>query len=232
MTEYRGQGHLTVTTAYDSQKIYIKIADNGPGITAENLYRIFDPFFTTKEKGTGLGLSLSYGIMKEHAGEISVASTLGQGTTFTIELPIVAEVTLAQNTTPKPSAPPALSPKTVLVVDDEQPVLDLLRLYLQRLGHQPKVTHSGEEALQKIDRQEYDLIICDLRMSGLDGRQVYQHVKNKYPELLSRLIFVTGDTLHETTHKFLAECGCPVLIKPFLFEEFAQVFYQGLQRAG
>jgi two-component system, NtrC family, sensor kinase len=232
MTEYRGQGHLTVTTAYDSQKIYIQIADNGPGIAAENLYRIFDPFFTTKEKGTGLGLSLSYGIMKEHAGGISVASTLGQGTTFTIELPIVAEVTLVQDTTPNSSAPPALSPKTVLVVDDEQPVLDLLSLYLQRLGHQPEVTHSGEEALQKIDRQAYDLIICDLRMPGLDGRQVYQYVKNKYPELLSRLIFVTGDTLHETTHKFLKECGCPVLIKPFLFEEFAQVFYQGLQRAG
>ncbi len=86
--------------------------------------------------------------------------------------------------------------------------------------------------MQKIDRQAYDLIICDLRMPGLDGRQLYQYVKNKYPELLSRLIFVTGDTLHETTHKFLKECGCPVLIKPFLFEEFAQVFYQGLQRAG
>ena len=232
MTEHRGQGHLTVTTAYDSQKIYIKIADNGPGIATENLSRIFDPFFTTKEKGTGLGLSLSYGIMKEHAGGISVASTLGQGTTFTIELPIVTEVTLVQDTTPHPSVPPALSPKTVLVVDDEEPVLDLLRLYLQRLGHQPEVAHSGEEALLKIDRQEYDLIICDVRMPGVDGHQVYQYVKNKYPELLSRLIFVTGDTLHETTHKFLEECGCPVLIKPFLLAEFAQVFYQGLQRAG
>jgi two-component system NtrC family sensor kinase len=232
MTEYRGQGHLTVTTAYDSQKISITIADNGPGIAAENLSRIFDPFFTTREKGTGLGLSLSYGIIKEHAGDIRVASTLEQGTTFTIELPIISEVAPLQEPTPNPSPPPALSPKTVLVIDDEQPIIDLLRLYLQRLGHQAEVVHSGDEALQKIACQEYDLIMCDLRMPGIDGRQIYQYVKNTYPELLSRLIFVTGDTLHETSHKFLEECGCPVLIKPFLFEEFAQTFYQGLQRAG
>jgi CheY-like chemotaxis protein len=232
MVEYRGQGHLTVSTAYDRQKIAIKIADNGPGIADETLYRIFDPFFTTKEKGTGLGLSLSYGIMKEHGGEISVASALGQGTTFTIELPIVAEVTSVQEAPPTPAASPALVPKTVLVVDDEQPVLDLLMLYLHRLGHQAEVAHSGEAALQKIERQEYDQIICDLRMPGVDGRQVYEYVKNKHPELLSRLIFCTGDTLQETTRKFLDECGCPLLTKPFLFEEFAQVLSQGLQRTG
>jgi two-component system NtrC family sensor kinase len=230
MVEYRGQGHLTVTTACDSQKIYIHITDNGPGIADETLYRIFDPFFTTRENSTGLGLSLSYGIIKEHGGEISVASALGQGTTFTIALPIVAKVTTVQEI-PLPTLP-VLSPKTVLVIDDEQPILDLLMLYLHRLGHQPEVAHSGEEALQKIARQDYDLIICDLRLPGGDGHYIYHALKNKHPELLSRLIFCTGGTLHETSYTLLEECSGLFLTKPFVFEEFAQVCAQGLQRAG
>jgi signal transduction histidine kinase len=231
IAESRRHGQLTITTAYDSQKIYIKIADNGPGIAAEILHRIFDPFYTTKEKGTGLGLSLSYGIIKEHGGEITVASEPGQGTTFTIELPIVTEVMPARGTTPHPSPPLALLPKTVLIIDDEQPVLNLFALLLQRLGHRPDVTLSGQEALQKIDRQDYDLIFCDLKMPGIDGRQVYEYLQNKHPELIPRLIFSSGDTLNETTHKFLEECGCLLLTKPFSFEEFTRVFYQGLQRA-
>jgi signal transduction histidine kinase len=68
--------------------VWITIADTGPGIAAEHLRRIFDPFFTTKEQGTGLGLSLSYGIIKEHGGEFTVASRPGEGATFTIALPL------------------------------------------------------------------------------------------------------------------------------------------------
>jgi signal transduction histidine kinase len=88
--EHPDKRQVTVTTAYYDNKAWIKIADTGPGIAAEPLRRIFDPFFTTKEQGTGLGLSLSYGIIKEHGGEFTVASLPGKGATFTIALPVVA----------------------------------------------------------------------------------------------------------------------------------------------
>lgn len=90
LSKHAGKRQVTVATAYHDNRVWIKIADTGPGIAAEHLRRIFDPFFTTKEQGTGLGLSLSYGIIKEHGGEFTVASLPGEGATFTIALPIVA----------------------------------------------------------------------------------------------------------------------------------------------
>jgi two-component system NtrC family sensor kinase len=232
MVEREGQGQLMITTAHDSQKIYIHIADNGPGIPPENLHRIFDPFYTTKEKGTGLGLSLSYGIIKEHGGEISVTSIVNQGTTFTIEIPIVAEVRSNGETSASLSSMIALRPKKVLVVDDEQTVLNLFMNLLHSFGHQPDVTRYGQEALQKITSEDYDLIICDMKMPGVDGRGVYHFLQANRPELINRLVFASGDTMNEANRTFLEESGCPFLPKPFLLEEFQRVFYQGLLRGG
>ena len=87
MFEYRRGGRLTVTTRHDDTSVFIKIADTGPGIAAEDCSRIFDPFYTTKEHGTGLGLSLSYSIIEEHGGEIAVVSKPNAKTAFTIQLP-------------------------------------------------------------------------------------------------------------------------------------------------
>jgi len=85
-----GKGILTVKTGHSTTEVKITISDTGCGISPENLSRIFDPFFTTKEegKGTGLGLSTSYGIIKNHHGDIEVESEIGKGTTFIIKLPI------------------------------------------------------------------------------------------------------------------------------------------------
>jgi two-component system, NtrC family, sensor kinase len=232
MVEYQGQGQLMIETAYDSQKIYVKISDNGPGIPSENLHRIFDPFYTTKEKGTGLGLSLSYGIIKEHGGEIAVTSTLEQGTTFTIELPIIAEVRPNGETNARLSSMIVLNSKKVLIIDDERSILNLFMNLLYSLGHQPDVTQHGQEALQKITSQDYDLIICDMKMPGVDGRGVYHFLKNNHPELIDRLVFTSGDTMNEANRTFLEESGCLFLPKPFLLEEFQRVFYQGLLRCG
>lgn len=90
MAEQQGKRQLRLTTAADHARVWIETTDTGPGIAAECLPRIFDPFYTTKEQSAGLGLSLSYGIIKEHGGELTVTSTPGQGTTFTIALPLLA----------------------------------------------------------------------------------------------------------------------------------------------
>ena len=90
MTKAHSKGTLTITTKKRNDTVIISIADDGPGISPENLRRIFDPFFTTKEagKGTGLGLSICHGIVTEHGGQIYARSQLGKGTTFFVELPI------------------------------------------------------------------------------------------------------------------------------------------------
>jgi signal transduction histidine kinase len=93
MLEAHGKGRLVVKTQKAGNVIQATFADNGPGISEENIKRIFDPFFTTKEvgKGTGLGLSICYGIVEAHGGHIYARSKLGEGTTFVVEMPIVSE---------------------------------------------------------------------------------------------------------------------------------------------
>jgi two-component system, cell cycle sensor histidine kinase and response regulator CckA len=118
-----------------------------------------------------------------------------------------------------------------LVIDDEQPILHLFMHLLNSLGHQPDSVLSGQEALQKIERQDYDLIICDTKMPEMDGRQVYQSLKKNHPEYTQRLVFTSGDTMNETNRSFLEESGCLFLPKPFLFDEFRRVFNLALLRA-
>ena len=225
MAQQQGKRQITVTTTDDDTKIYVKITDTGPGIAAKHLSRIFDPFYTTKEKGTGLGLSLSYGLIKEHGGEITVTSTLGEGATFTIVLPILDDT--SPDTAPR-SAPQnaPLPAKKILIVDDEQNLAEMLITILQSLGHQAEATASGLEALKKIDTQDYDAIICDLKMPEMDGRQVYHYLQTRHPALVKRLILSSGDTFSEENQKFLRETRCLFLPKPFLLEELKRVISQ------
>ena len=225
MAQQQGKRQITVTTAYDNATIYVKITDTGPGIAAEHLGRIFDPFYTTKEKGTGLGLSLSYGLIKEHGGEIMVTSTPGEGATFTIVLPILDDA--FPDTAPRstPQNTPLLA-KKILIVDDEPNLAQMLITTLQSLGHQAETTASGWEALKKIDAQDYDAIICDLKMPEMDGRQVYHSMQTRYPALVKRLILSSGDTVSEENQKFLRDTGCLFLPKPFLLEELKRVISQ------
>jgi CheY-like chemotaxis protein/anti-sigma regulatory factor (Ser/Thr protein kinase) len=225
MAQQQDNRQITVTTTYDNAKIYVKIADTGPGIAAEHLGRLFDPFYTTKETGTGLGLSLSYGLIKEHGGEIVVTSTPGEGATFTIVLPILEDAFPDTAPRPAPQAAP-LPAKKMLIVDDEQNLAQMLSTTLKSLGHQAETTASGREALTKIDTQDYDAIICDLKMPEVDGRQVYQYIQTRHPTMIKRLIFSSGDTVSEENQKFLRDTGCLFLPKPFLLDELKRVIAQ------
>jgi CheY-like chemotaxis protein len=121
-----------------------------------------------------------------------------------------------------------MGPQTILVVDDEPALLQLLVDMLHDLGHQADPASSGQEALQKIASQHYDLILCDLKMPQGDGYQLYQHLQNNHPESVNRLIFSTGDMISEAHLKYLEESGRPLLMKPFLQEEVQQVIYQAV----
>jgi len=228
MESHQPKGWIKVTSGVNRGNVRITIQDNGPGIAPENLSKIFDPFFTTKEvgKGTGLGLSLCYGIIKEHGGTITPRSRPGEGATFIIELPIAYAVEEKSTTeirqAPKrePINPQEGAGKKVLVIDDEEPILQMVRETLTRRGYQVDIAADGETGLRHMDRNQYDVTLCDWKMPGLNGQQVYERVRSKHPAQSERMIFITGDMVNEKTCKFLEDQKRICLAKPFTFDEF------------
>jgi PAS domain S-box-containing protein len=197
--------------------VAIDVIDNGPGIPPDLLGRIFEPFFTTKPQGsgTGVGLSFSHGIVAAHGGTLAVLPS-GRGATFRIELPAASPVAVEIVAEPQ-VAPTAIAPvrRKALVVDDEADIADTIRELLEREGFEVAVASDGAAALMALDRDEYDIVLSDLRMPGVSGPEMYERLAEVRPHLLSRIGFVTGDTLGSSMDAFLRESGRPVLEKPF-----------------
>ncbi len=229
-------GWLRITTETGNGRVRVIFQDNGPGITAENLKRVFNPFFTTKEvgKGTGLGLSLCYGIVTEHGGSITPHSKPGEGATFIIELPITREDAVqpevAAVAAPADSAHEGAG-KRVLVVDDEDSILTMIQEALTVHGYKVDVVRDGEAALRRFSQYEYDLALCDWKMPGLSGQEVYERLRASNPEMSRRLIFITGDVANEQTQKFLESTDKVCLTKPFTLAEFRAAISRMLSAA-
>jgi len=207
---------LNTTVSRDGRMVHAEVIDDGPGIPHDALPHVFEPFFSTKPvgSGTGLGLSVSYGIVEEHGGHLVVESRPGR-TIFRLELP-VAQTAAAQR------AAPAGSPMIVtgegriaLVVEDEASVLDLIVTILSQTGWRVDVATGGHEALQRVRRMRYDLIVSDIRMPDGDGEEFYRDATKGDPSLNQRFIFITGDTANREAFKFLREAGVLVVEKPF-----------------
>lgn len=223
--ENKQDGRIAITTTTFRSNVRIIIQDNGPGIPQEILPRIFNPFFTTKGvgKGTGLGLSLCYGIIKEHGGNITPASGKGEGATFTIDLPAVE----ANGGKSEVTAPPATEEidleegagKRVLVIDDEEPILNLVCENLGRYGYEVMVARHGEAGLKELNQNRFDVTFCDWKMPGLNGRQVYERLRTINPQLCRRMVFITGDIINEPMRQFLELEKVPCLTKPFALPE-------------
>jgi two-component system NtrC family sensor kinase len=201
----------------------VQVTDDGPGMTEAVAHRVFEPFYTTKAEGqgTGLGLSISQGIAKEHGGRITLETAPGRGATFTVELPGAA------SEAPTATAPPApvlgAGSRRVLVVDDEEPILHYMRATLTAWGHTVEVARDGREAYRRVTTEPFDLIVCDLRMPRLGGRELYDTLAREHPELAARVIFATGDTVRGDTLQFLESLGRPFLHKPFALAELRRV---------
>ncbi|MFQ3682016.1 response regulator [Roseiflexus sp.] len=238
MTERGDKGTLTLRTSvaqyvgedgHEESWIRVAVNDTGIGISPRNLSRIFDPFFTTKPigQGTGLGLSICFGIIQEHGGRIRAESEVGVGTTMYVELPLTQAYEMAPETTNAPSstvveeatdAEEASQGAAILVVDDEEAVSALLARLLIDLGHRPTTVASGEAALEALARQPFDLILTDIKMPGMTGFELYQHIKQRDLHLARRIIFITGDTITASTQARLAQTGNPYIAKPFAIE--------------
>ena len=218
---------LRTTTRADAGGRWVlgQVIDNGPGIRPEVLPRIFEPFFTTKDvgAGTGLGLSVSYGIVQEHGGRIEVESRPGT-TTFSVVLPMAAEVQPSTSTAPPSSVSGRriVEGRHALVVDDEPPVAQLIGALLREERWGVDEADNGQAGLARARAGRYDLIVSDVRMADGSGEDFYRAVVAERPELAARFLFITGDTANPAVLKFLGQARVPVLAKPFRAEAFYQ----------
>jgi PAS domain S-box-containing protein len=223
---------ITLATSFRSGRLVLEVADTGAGIPLELQPRVFEPFFTTKApgEGTGLGLPLCKGIIEEHGGSIELQSGVGCGALFRIVLPV------QQAETAPRTAPPAVyaqraEARSILIVDDEADVAELLAELLRECGHDVDIAKGGLAGFERLAHHGgYDLIITDMKMPDLDGPGLYQQALRLNPELGSRFLFITGDGFSGQTQRFLAEAGAPSLNKPFESQHALSVIDAALAR--
>jgi PAS domain S-box-containing protein len=208
-----------------SGMLEIAVADNGPGVPAAIRNRIFDPFFTTKPTGmgTGIGLSVSRGLVEAHGGALTLANTSTAGSTFLVCLPLQPPSAVGAEADAPGRANPDVRACRALVIDDEPEIAAVLCEMLIRLGFRCDVAGDGYEAKSRIVKAHYDVILCDLRMPGLDGPALYGWLEANHADLCGRMVFLTGDTLGAAAGRFLADCGCPVIEKPFVPETIRRI---------
>ncbi|MFT5240378.1 MAG: two-component system NtrC family sensor kinase [Candidatus Promineifilaceae bacterium] len=229
-------GHLTIETLTAGGRVIIKIEDDGPGIRPKNLDKLFDPFFTTKDvgKGTGLGLSVSYGIIKEHGGDIKAHSALGVGTTFIIDLPAYVPP-VANSATPENTNEPAqrrsFKGYRSLVIDDEVDVRTATQRALASFGLLADAANSGEDALLHINQHTYDIILCDWKMPDMNGRELFTRLQKTNIESTLHFVFYTGDVLNKSAMRFIEDCGLDHLSKPFTREELYRLLCKRIPNA-
>ncbi len=202
--------------AYLGEFVCLEVSDNGGGILPENLVHIFEPFFTTKEvgKGTGLGLATVYGIVKQHEGWIEVASEAGKGTRFKIFFPRSPE----QRETPANASAQKSTrgTETILLVEDEMPLRQLVQFLLEREGYRVLEAESGVAALKVWGKQKHliDLLFTDLVMpDGITGRELSERLQGEKPTL--KIIFTSGYSADIVGKDFVLREGLNFLQKPY-----------------
>lgn len=182
-------GTIMVETAIEEECAVVRVRDTGTGMSEVVRQRCLEPFFSTKgERGTGLGLSMVYGIVERHRGKLDIESTLGQGTTFIVRLPLAEE--LPQEKIAETPVRSTSSGLEVLIVDDEERIRDVVTTYLRCDGHRVAQAASGREALEKFRRHPFDLVVLDRVMPEMNGEQTARFLKQLNPRV--PVIMLTG----------------------------------------
>lgn len=194
----------------------LAVSDTGTGIAPHLMHRLFEPFFTTKErgKGTGLGLAQVYGIIAQHSGFIHADSQPGQGSTFTIYLPVDAQDAI----TPSSSLEAPVSgggAETILLVEDNPSTAQAVLFSLESLGYSVLTASNGEEALEQYREHpdDIDLILSDMVMPRMGGVELYRRIQQENPEL--RMIIMTGYPMEDDGRDLLEQGIVDWILKPF-----------------
>lgn len=187
-------GKIAIKTRRRGRYAIVEVSDTGVGMDEETKSRIFEPFFTTKPEGSGLGLSICRRIVAEHGGSIEVESVPGKGTTFTVTLPI-AEAYLKAEAGETEGRP--ISPKRVLIVDDEKVVRQVITDMLSELGHESVTAENGLEGLETFRKERFDLVLVDLGMPGMNGLQLARLMRSIDDQTPIVLLTGWGDTIDE-----------------------------------
>ncbi|MBD8595385.1 response regulator [Pseudomonas sp. CFBP 8758] len=199
--------------------ILLSVSDTGSGMDQAVINRAFDPFFTTKPigQGTGLGLSMIYGFSKQSRGHVAIQSTPGQGTTVQLYLPRCYASQLPQATAPVIESPMATNGETVLIVEDDHAVRSLVCEVLRELGY-CYLEAADASAAQPIlaSGQRIDLLISDVGLPGMNGRQLAEVARHLRPGL--KVLFITGYAQHAEVRAGFLDDGMQMITKPFAFD--------------
>ncbi|MDP9491417.1 MAG: response regulator [Actinomycetota bacterium] len=197
----------------------LSISDTGSGMDNETAAQIFEPFFTTKEGiGTGLGLATAHGIVKQSGGHIWVYSEPGQGTTFKIYLPLVVEEAALPDAEPEPVIGGA---ETVLLVEDDADVRAIVSRMLKERGYEVFAASDGDEAISVASRRDgFDLLLTDVVMHGMSGRETADRVRELQPGLA--VLYMSGYTDDAVVRRGVLSAGTAFVQKPFSSDELAR----------
>jgi CheY-like chemotaxis protein len=205
--------------------VRLMVTDTGTGMSAETQARIFEPFFSTKElgKGTGLGLATVYGIVKQSGGYLEVESEVGVGSEFRIYLRRVDDGLGPEPVVSAPAAdeaPARTEPVSVLVVEDEEVVRSLVVQVLEGAGYRALIAHDGENALALARQNHVDLLLTDLTMPRLGGRELAEQLRESHPEL--KIVYMSGYADDGILSDGVLPPETAFLSKPFTFAELAE----------
>ena len=225
-------GRLTIETGNVGQAVMLAVGDTGCGMDDDTRARLFEPYFTTKEpgRGSGLGLATVYDVVTQCGGQISVTSDAGAGSTFKIYLPRVAEIAVAAQTpAPPPEPPAATEAKTVLVVENEREVRDLIREILHLQSYVVLEAGDRDEALALSERHtsRIDLMVVDVGIPPSFADEWVIRVRASRPEI--KVLYVSG-YLSDSASVDAPKLG-PLLQKPFTVGAFTKAIGLVLSRA-
>jgi CheY-like chemotaxis protein len=192
----------------------ISVADTGIGIGSESLGKIFEPFYSTKEvgKGTGLGLAIVYGIIKQHNGSIFAVSEPGNGSVFTIYLPLMD----GQNVWKEPEilAPPAGGSETLLLVEDEEFVKMFMKKILDRAGYTVIIADNGDDAVARFrENDDIALVLSDMIMPRKNGMETLDEIRKIKPDI--KAVFISGYPIDVMRKMDMFKEGVEFVRKPF-----------------